>query len=156
MSDFELFFFLLFIAIQILLPLRRYAYALFSYYKNGRCALFSDQQWFFSWTMMLSKSVGYVDYTVYYREDGSLIKRFEPDKILLPKQYKFLIRHPHAAIQYAKYIQHRFDLDSKNYGISIYHERSLNGRKFKLCIDPETDFCQEKVHIIRNYQWLKV
>ncbi|MCB1111793.1 MAG: HTTM domain-containing protein [Chlamydiales bacterium] len=152
MSDYQLYFFVIYLAIQVLLPLRRFIKVFII--QKGKGDLMSDSHFFFSWTMMLRTSTGYVDFTVFDRNTGEVILRFVPDEVLHYRQHLFLSKYPSCVIMYAKYLQKLHRLDEKNYGIHVYFELNVNERGFKKVVDERTDFCQEKVKVVGLYDWM--
>jgi Vitamin K-dependent gamma-carboxylase, lumenal domain len=150
MSNWELFFFLTFLAIQIVIPLFRYAKFL---WRPNQSRIYGDYFWFFSWTMKLKATVGFVDIHVFDRDSGETILRSTPEDILPPKQYQFLYFFPSTSIQYVKYIEKKFNLQEKNYSLNIHIICSLNDAGPMEMVDDQVDMTKEKIKRLGFYDW---
>jgi len=151
MSNAELTFFIIFLSLQLAIPLLR----LIRVYiiKRGKGDLQSDYSWFFSWTMKIKCTQGSVETSVFERETGKLIIR-QPLKGMLPaKQYQFLYRHPSSTIQYAKFVQKKFNLDKLDYGLKFHTIANINNRGETKQIDDNVDFCREQMIFFGSYPW---
>ena len=140
-----------FIAIQILLPLRRLVRALLF-----QRDLMSDHRWFFSWTMRLRASTGTTVFRVVDRHSNEVLARVQASQFLSPRQAACVDRSPHAAILFAKWLEGRLEqMGWKNFGIFVACHININERGPRLMIDPEVDFTQEKVRYFGSYSWYK-
>ncbi len=150
MSNWELWFFLTFLTIQIVYPLFRYAKFL---WRPNQSRIYGDYFGFFTWTMKLKATAGFVDINVFDRDTGETILRSTPEKTLPKKQYQILFSYPTLAIQYAKYIEEKFKLQEKNYGLNIHIIMDCNNRGPEKMIDDTVDFTKEKIKYFGTYHW---
>ncbi|MEC7839208.1 MAG: HTTM domain-containing protein [Chlamydiota bacterium] len=152
MSDSELTFFIIFLSIQIAIPLWRliWIYGI----NRGDIDHLSDSFYFFTWTMKLKCTLGSVETSVIERQSGKLVVR-QPLKGALPlKQYLFLYQHPSSTIQYAKFVQKKFDLDKLDYGLYFHTIANINDRGERIQVKENVDFCKEKVKWFGRYHWI--
>lgn len=150
MSNWELFFFFGFLAIQTIYPLLRFAKFL---WRPKQSELYGDYFWFFSWTMKLKGSIGTIEIRFFDKNTGETILQTCPVEILAPKQYKCFCAYPSLIIQYAKYLEEKFRLNENNYGLQIQVSTDYNNRGVKKMIDEKVDFTKEKIKTFGTYPW---
>lgn len=150
MSDWQLWFFLVFLAIQIIYPLFRFAKFI---WRPKQSNLYGDYFWYFSWTMKLKAGVGYIDIRVFDRDTDETILRSSPEQIVPLKQYQSMVTFPTLSIQYAKYLEKKFQLPEKNYGLNFHTLSDYNNRGAKKMIDESVDFTREKIKYFGTYHW---
>lgn len=150
MSDWELFFFLAYITIQITYPLLRYAKFL---WRPKQSKIYGDYFGFCCWTMKLKATVGFVEIHIFDKDTGETILRSTPEKILPLKQYQALYSYSSLAIQYAKYIENKFKLQEKNYGLNFHIIMDCNDNGPEKMVDDTVDFTQEQVKYFGTYDW---
>lgn len=150
MSDWELWFFIIYLSLQICIPLLRYAKFI---WRPKQSNLYGDYFWFFCWTMKLKATTGYVEIRIFDRETNDTILESSPEKTLPKKQYRCLFSFPTTSIQYAKYLEKKFDLEEKNYGLNLRVICDLNCRGPVQVVDDQVDFTKEKIKRIGAYEW---
>ena len=134
-----------FVAIQIILPLRHWAYP-----GNVR---WNEEGYRFAWRMMLSEKIGFTTYRV---NDNSSSKtwRVEPDDYLTPLQVERSAINPDLIHQVALIIEHDFQ-SRGHHDISVYADAyvTFNGRPNAPIIDPNVDLTSVS-RSIRAKHWI--
>ena len=143
--------FVLFFAVQIILPLRRYIAILL--FGKGRGYMMSNVYTYFSWMSYLRLDVGYVEFTIYDRTNGETVVTLCPNQVLIKEQYETMAVHPSLQLQYAHFLRKSMKLDEYNYGIKGYCEINCNDRGWKKIVSPFTDLALEPIKIFGLYDW---
>lgn len=156
MSEAELFFFLCFLALQIIIPLRRFIHT-FLFSKAPKDLLSSDRA-LFSWTMKLKMQKGKLYFIVFRRDSGQEVAVYKPEDFLTPSQVRFVIAHPSSDIQFVKFLERVLKEESTEsidqLGIKVYHILDINQRGARVVVDETCDLRKEKPQIICSYDWM--
>lgn len=139
-------FFILYIAIQLLLPLRQHLYPGYTSWTH------EGHRW--SWRMKLvAKRTDLLKFFTFDPESG---KRLELDalKILYPWQQDVMSRQPDLLLQFARNVHaNLLKKTGKSYPIHAEIQISLNGSPAQLFIDPEIDLAQVEWSLAAN-DWI--
>jgi len=133
--------FLLFFAIQIILPLRHYAIP-------GN-VFWTEEGHKLSWRMMLRSKQATCTFRV-IKEDGSSILH-DVKKHMTTKQYRTMCSHPDMIWQYCQRIKKQY---GENIQIYITSSMSLNFRKSRPLIDPNYDMAKAEWHLFQHEEWI--
>ncbi|WP_245802945.1 HTTM domain-containing protein [Cyclobacterium lianum] len=123
--------FAVFLLIQLLLPLRAYAYP-------GNL-FWTEQGYRFSWRVMLMEKAGYAIFHIRDKATGREWESYASD-YLSPMQEKQMATQPDLILQFAHFLQQKLsDQGFDDVEIRAEVHVSLNGSKNQLLIDPNTD-----------------
>lgn len=130
--------------IQIILPLRCYAYP-------GNL-FWTEQGYRFSWRVMLMEKTGYANFKIVDQKTG---KRFyvQNEDFLTAFQQKQMSTQADFIIEYAHYLgQHFTNQGHQNLAVFVESYASLNGRRSQPYINPDVDLLKLKNNFKhRNY-----
>ncbi|GAB1421168.1 HTTM domain-containing protein [Anaerolineales bacterium] len=133
-------FLIVFISLQIFLPLRHYLYP-------GN-VLWTEQGFRFSWRVMLVEKTAYAEFKVHDPESDKTWVVY-PSDYLRPMQVKQMSFQPDMILEFAHFIEDQF----LQYGdVAVYAEVyvSLNGRPGQLLIDPTVDLSAEAQSLLHK------
>lgn len=158
MSNWELLFFLSYLALQILLPFRRHFRAYI--WKWGKGDIMADYAHVGSWTMKMRTIQSEAFFIVYDRDTGRTIYPYRASDFLLLRQAKNVEGHSRDIIVFAKFlekvlIQEGLDKITPNFGIRVYCVVAMNGREAEVVIDESADMREEKIGWFGSYWWYK-
>lgn len=126
-----LLFLAVFIAFQILFPLRHILYP-------GNVS-WTEEGHNFAWHMKLRDKYGSITYEIRDPKTGKTWD-LNPEIYLTKRQKRKLATRPYLAIQFAHYIEEQFKLTGyENVEVRAKAKVSLNGRRKQLIIDPNID-----------------
>lgn len=136
-----------FLALQILLPLRHWLYP-------GEVS-WTEEGHRFSWHMKLrTKSA----ITVFFVTDPATGQTWEIDtsNVLTDRQYDKMSNRPDMILQFAHAIRDQFQRSGRieNPIVRVDSWASLNGRPTQQLIDPTVDLAQEPATIFGHYPWV--
>ncbi|PWJ44063.1 HTTM domain-containing protein [Sediminitomix flava] len=140
-------FFVFFIIIQLVLPLRPFLY-------NGN-SMWTEEGHRFSWHMMLRSKQGYLNYKVVTYKDGKRKTIFvAPKDYLLQEQARKMKGRPEMIIGFAHYLE-EFYLDYGYETVEVFAncKMSLNGHESRWLIDREVNLASEE-RGVQPYQWI--
>ena len=140
-----LFFLTIYIAFQVLFPLRHFLYPGYvSWTEEGHK---------FSWHMKLRDKKGSIKF---YIRDPIRNKEWElnPSVYLNARQKRMVSTRPYMMIQFAHFMEEQFRaLGYKDVEVRVNARVSLNGRKKQIIIDPNVDLTMHR-HTIRHSPWI--
>ena len=138
-----LYFFVPYLIIQLLLPLRHYLI-------KGD-VLWTEEGHRLSWRMMLRERTGTINIYIVDNNSGKKT-RYNHNKNLTQKQANALATKPDYIWQYCQKIKEEY----KNKNISIYIDcqNSINRKEFKTLINPTTDFAKAKWNYFFHNDWI--
>jgi vitamin K-dependent gamma-carboxylase len=132
--------FVVFMTIQVILPLRHFAIPGNVFYTEEGHRL--------SWRMMLRVKHGNIGFKVI--KDGERIPH-DPRKHLTKGQYYTMLHHPDMIWQYCQYIK---QLHSDEIEIYVNAWVTLNGREYRQLIDPDANMAKAKWHLFKHEEWI--
>lgn len=144
-KDSKFYFLLIFITIQILIPLRSFAYS--------GSTLWTEDGIKFSWRVMVAEKVGDIEFTLsgIDPEHSNKITQItiNPQLYLTPYQYRMMAISPEQIVQFAKFLENKYHNESW-VEIKIFAKSrvSLNGSKAKPLISRELDLTQININHI--------
>jgi hypothetical protein len=151
MSTAACLFFFSYLALQVVLPLRRY-------YFSARDILYSSRA-HFSWTMKLKAQKGELFLIIYVKESGKEVGIFRPEDFLLPDQLRYIRGHPADVIHLVKHLARILEEENQgamnHLGIKAFCLLDINERGAEVMIDENYNLNAASVHAFRNYSWLK-
>lgn len=133
--------FVLFMTIQVLLPLRHHLIEGSVYWTEEGHKL--------SWRMMLRSKQGNIHFRIIDAQ-GKLISHSVRED-LTPSQYRNMATHPDQIWQYCQFLKKTYGNDIEIYVLSWV---SLNGRKFQQLIDPKVDMAKAQWHRYKHESWI--
>ncbi len=126
----------LYLAVQIVLPLRHFAYP-------------GDVNWTeeghrFAWHMKLRSKQARAEFIV-TDPTRNISWYIDPHDYLPRWQERKMVTRPDMILQFSHYLAHELrDQGYEQVEVRAYVEASLNGRKYQLLIDPEVDLAAER------------
>jgi len=137
------FFFIPFLFIQFLLPLRHYLI-------KGD-VLWTEEGHRLSWRMMLRKREGFITFKI--RDNATNLTTIHDfSKNVTPKQMAALSTKPDFIWQYCQHIKSEYQ--GKDVSIFIDCQNSINNGAFKTLIDPKQDFAKAEWHFFKHNNWI--
>lgn len=131
----------LFIAIQVVLPLRHHIYP--------GTVFWTEEGHRLSWRMMLRYKSGRIHFTI-YDKNNKLIYHNPLDHIT-KKQLNTMCSHPDMIWQYAQFLKKIYGDDIRVY-VKAYV--SLNRRPMQQLMDPNVDLAHTKWHRFKHSKWI--
>lgn len=151
MSLGEFLFFVIYLALQVLIPLRRLVR---TYLLGSQKYVMSSSGDTFSWTMKLRSVMGSVKLYVYDRKTGKKLRTVRPKDYLDYGHAIFVMTQPRAVIQFAHYVQKKLKEEGiEDVAIYAYCATSINDRGLQVRIDPKVDLTREKLQPFGHYPW---
>ena len=148
-------FFFLYLAVQLLVPLRRYV----AYVRSrGRMAVSGDHHHHFSWTMKLvqCRSESF-SLEVFDRSTGKSVLPVLLHRLVGARAYDIVSRSPRALIllldQLEQCFAHEPILADIDFGLRVHMCVSINRGKPFVAIDPTVDLRGQRVKIFGSYPW---
>lgn len=132
--------FILFFAVQILLPLRHYALP-------GN-VFWTEEGHRLSWRMMLRSKGGSATFSI-IKPDGIRIQR-DAHRDMTSKQYRTMATHPDMIWQYVQFLKKEYP-DSEIYASVLV---SLNFRKSRPLIVPNYNMAKAEWHMFQREEWI--
>lgn len=142
-------FTLAYLAIQVLLPLRHFAY--------GANPSWTEEGHQFAWHMKLRDKRAHLSYRVHDPATGAeaIITELDLEKRVTPKQFYRFPNDPQMIRQYARQLREEYlqkgMQDPKVYATSYV---SLNGREHRPMIDPDADLASVEPSFIAGEPWI--
>ena len=137
LSRFQYGFVCLFVALQILIPLRHYAFS-----ENTS---WTERNHHFAWHMKLRAKNSVVRFYAFDPRSGKH-ELFKLQDHLKIHQLMRMSRDPWMIRDFAKFIKQRYAENGfENIAVRVFTLSSLNGRKPQLLINPEVDLTQEEL-----------
>jgi vitamin K-dependent gamma-carboxylase len=133
--------FVLFFAVQILLPLRHHAIP-------GN-VFWTEEGHKLSWRMMLRSKSGSATFHV-TKTDGTKVVR-DPRADMSYKQYRTMAIHPDMVWQYCQFLKEQYTDSCEIYALVNV---SLNFRNPKPLIDPMYDMAKAEWHLFQHEEWI--
>ena len=134
----------LYVAVQVLLPLRQYLYP--------HDAGWSEEGHNYSWRMKTRIKRGVVSYRVRNIETGHTWK-INPASYLTETQLKDLSGNPEFILQFAHYLRDRFRERGMEVEVFAKARASLNAYLYELLVDPMKDLAHEESGLL-PYDWI--
>lgn len=144
LSQASVVFLMLFMFVQLILPLRHY------FIKGD--VLWTEEGHRLSWRMMLRSRSGYIDYIIVDKKTKEQ-HSYPLDEVLSRKQLNRLTS-PDMIWQMAQVI--KSDFASRGIDVSVYAESyiSINGREFSQFVDPKVDLGAIKWDYFKHCEWI--
>lgn len=141
------FLLLLFIGIQILLPIRHH-------FIPGK-VLWTEEGHRLSWRMMLRTKSAKSTFKLVNNETGE-VQIIDAFDFVSPNQYSSLQAKPDMIWQFTQYLKHHFEKQEQYNDISIYvHSKvGVNGRKATQLTDDSVDLSKENWKWFGHQKWL--
>ncbi len=139
------FFFIPFFIIQLILPVRHW------FIKGD--VLWTEEGHRLSWRMMLRDKSGLTTFKIIDKKTKEELK-YNPGQHLTKKQLGFVSSKPDGIWQMAQHIKKEFAKQGKEVQIYIHSQLSVNGKPYKLFIDPTTDFAEAKWNYFGHNEWI--
>ena len=131
---------LVYLALQLLLPLRHFAYP-------GNVS-WTEEGHNFSWHMKLRTKRAEAVFIVTHPASGQTW-RVDPRTHLEARQFSKMTTHPDMALQYSHFLAEQKRREGfENVEVRAYIMASLNGRKPQLLIDPTVDLANERASLL--------
>lgn len=139
------YFFIPFLFLQLVLPLRHYAI-------KGD-VLWTEEGHRLSWRMMLRSRRGYCFFKVVDKETQEATI-YNLQRNLLPKQVGFVSDKPDGIWQMAQHIKKEYQ--KRGIDVAVYADSkiSINGSPYKTFIDPEVDLATAKWDYFFHNDWI--
>lgn len=139
------YFFIPYIIIQLLLPIRHY------FIKGD--VLWTEEGHRLSWRMMLRSRSGYSQFRVYNKANNqSLPYRLMDD--ISPKQLTSMYTKPDMIWQMAQRIRDNYKEKGLDVAVYVTTKASINGSPFRVLIDPETDLAAAEWDYFFHNEWI--
>ncbi len=135
----------LYLAIQVLVPLRHFLYP--------GVVHWTEEGHRFSWHMKLRDKEGKATFTATDRVSAE-VRRIKPRDYLSKRQLDKMEKTPDMILQFAHHVANVFrDKFQQDVEVHAKVEVSLNGRARQLLIDPDVDLSKEK-RSLRHESWI--
>lgn len=126
----------LFFTVQVLVPLRHWAYP------GDHC--WTEEGHRFSWHLMLRNKTGRSAFLVVQQDSGE-VHQIDPAQYLNSRQVSKLAIHPDMILQFAHFLRDRFQTASGSPPqVMAFAKASLNRRPLALLLDPKRNLALEK------------
>ena len=133
-----------YMAIQIIMPLRHYLY-------DGP-VIWNEEGLRFAWHMKLRGKTGLAKFTIAYKDGTTEI--IDPSEELLSYQHLHMSYQPDMILSYAHHIRDKKIKEGReNFKIYVDASCALNGREKQRFIDPKTDLAKEDFSY-KAYPWI--
>lgn len=133
--------FVVFFAVQVLLPLRHYAIP-------GN-VFWTEEGHKLSWRMMLRAKSGSAIFRI-NKPDGTRVNR-DALADMTTKQYRTMVSHPDMVWQYCQFLKEQYTDSCQIYAdVTV----SLNFRKPQPLIDPNYDMAKAEWHLFQHEEWI--
>ena len=139
------YFFIPYLIIQLLLPLRHY------FIKGD--VFWTEEGHRLSWRMMLRNRSGYTNFRVVDKKTGGLVF-YDINKELTLKQYNAMSTRPDMIWQMAQRIKAHFKARGKDVAVYANTMVAINGSSYKLLIDPGTDLAAAEWNYFFHCPWI--
>lgn len=139
------YFFIPFFIIQLILPVRHW------FIKGD--VLWTEEGHRLSWRMMLRDKSGIISFKIIDKKTNEELK-YNLAEHLTKKQLNFVSSKPDGMWQMAQHIKKEFAKQGKEVQIYIHSQLSVNGRPYKLFIDPTIDFAEAKWDYFGQNKWI--
>lgn len=121
----------IFFVFQVLFPFRHLAYP--------GDLFWTEQGYRFSWRVMLMEKAGHATFTIYDRHSDRKVQAANYE-YLTPQQEKMMATQPDMMLQYAHFLASEYQSKGfENPIVTVDAFVTLNGRRNKRFIDPDTD-----------------
>ena len=140
-----LFGLILLFSINLLLPLRHWAF--------NSDVTWSEEGHRYSWRMMLRSKQGSGYYRIIDRATGEE-QIVRPADSLARRQYRKLYTHPDMVLQYAHHLRDLNAAAGKDVEVYARIRVRLNGRKFQRFVDPEADLAKTEWQWFGRKDWV--
>ncbi|MDV6167533.1 HTTM domain-containing protein [Flavobacterium sp. DG1-102-2] len=140
-----LYFFVPYLIVQVLLPLRHYAI-------EGD-VLWTEEGHRLSWRMMLRTRSGYTNFTIVDKKTNAKLV-YNTFNDLTPKQRGGMETKPDMIWQMAQRIKRHFAQQGKDVAIYAETKASVNGGPYETLIDPSTDLAAAKWNYFTHCDWI--
>ncbi|MGY0390982.1 HTTM domain-containing protein [Bizionia sp. KMM 8389] len=132
-------------AIQILLPLRQYAFPM--------SALWTEEGHRMSWRMMLRSKSGHSIYHVVDKKTRTK-SYVNLSDYLTPKQQRLASVKPDVIWQFSQFLKSHFAEKGQDVAVYVSCKISVNGRTYSQLINPETDMGSAKWSAFTHSEWI--
>lgn len=134
----------IYVAVQVLLPLRHLAY-------EGD-AKWTEEGYRFSWRVMLLEKSGMVSFTVVNAETGQR-DEVQNNRFLTDFQVKQMAIQPEFILQFAHFLEEHYQEEYLWKEVEIYanSQVAINASTSRSLIDPQINLLNAKNHFIRKY-----
>jgi len=139
------YFFIPFLIVQTLLPLRHY-------FIDGD-VLWTEEGHRLSWRMMLRSRSGYATFRVVDKHTHQ-INYFDYSKVLTPKQIEWFGNKPDGIWQMAHYIKEQKLKEGKEVSVFVDAFASVNNSKLKRFVDPKVDLANTDWDYFKHSSWI--
>jgi len=139
------YFFVPFLIIQLLLPLRHY------FIKGD--VLWTEEGHRLSWRMMLRNRSGSTNFVVIDKKTGNTLF-YDIMKDYTLKQISGMSTRPDMIWQTAQRIKNNFDLQGKDVAVHAHTRVSINGSPYKYLINPDTDLASARWDYFFHCDWI--
>ncbi len=131
--------------IQSLLPIRHHFLA-----DN---VLWTEEGHRMSWRMMLRSRGGIIKFRIVNKENNES-KMVNLDDYLTKKQKAKVASYPDFTWQFAQYLKKKHAEKGENIEVYVKSSVSVNGRPYRLFIDPKTDLADEPWQPYSHHKWI--
>lgn len=139
------YFFIPFLVIQLLLPLRHW-------FIKGN-VLWTEEGHRLSWRMMLRSKTGMLQFKVVNKKTNEVVY-YDVSKILTPMQQTFIVYKPDGIWQMAQRIKQEYTEKGENIALFIEAKVSVNEGPYENLIDPNYDFTQAQWSHFKHNDWI--
>lgn len=152
----DLWFFALYLTLQILVPLRRYARA---YLPGRRAPIYAEHNNHFSWTMKLVfPSSEYFDLQLFDRATGEKLRSLDLRTLPIFARTSMVVKtRPRALLLLVRSLEPQIVAWAKeaerDLGVRAFVRVSYNKRPSTLIVDPGVDLRKEPVKVFGTYAW---
>ncbi|WP_108867498.1 HTTM domain-containing protein [Aquimarina aquimarini] len=138
---------ILWFSIQILLPLRHWVIP--------GDVLWTEEGHRMSWRMMLRGRSGITNFYILDKNDPKAQKQLiNKNKYLTKKQLRLVSSKPDAMWQFAQHLKEEYATKEKDIAVYVNSKISINGKKRKLFINPETDLANTPWNYFTTNPWI--
>lgn len=138
-------FFMLFFAVQLLLPIRHY------FIKGD--VLWTEEGHRLSWRMMLRQKSGYINFKVVDKKTNS-VTYYNFQEKLTPKQQGFIATKPDGIWQMCQRIKQEYAQKGQSVAIYVHAMVAVNNAPLRLFVNPETDMATAEWNYFGHSDWI--
>ena len=137
--------FVLYICIQILLPIRHH------FIKDN--VLWTEEGHRMSWRMMLRSRSGIIEFNVFNKKN-KVWKTIKLEDYLTEKQLQKVAAYPDFIWQFAQYLKKEYAENNQDISVFVNSKISINGKSYRQYINPKIDLANEVWNPYSHHKWI--
>ena len=137
--------FVLYICIQILLPIRHH------FIKDN--VLWTEEGHRMSWRMMLRSRSGIIEFNVFNKKN-KVWKTIKLEDYLTEKQRLKVAAYPDFIWQFSQHLKKEYAENNQDISVFVNSKISINGKSYRQYINPKIDLANEVWNPYSHHKWI--